>query len=202
VAARDLRHRRDGSKWATAITSTNGSHRANGHTRLVPAAVTRWAAGVWAGVARDSRLVAIVESPTACPPGGGVGAGTAAVDGDTAAVSLLSGFFTGRGWGRDARCPKAGRNSASRLDSTLLIVAECTGCLEPIGGTLAGVGADDSLGRRLAVRRTSHRRPDVLTDSATLIGPPGRPGMSDGTIVDCSRGSICHAGAPQLRLGF
>ena len=131
-----------------------------------------------AGVARDSRLVAIGGVADSVPPGGGVGAGTQRlVTGDTAAVSLLSGFFTG-GWGAGQALLPEGRSQFALLDldSTVLIVGGMYGGASSNSAeTLAGVGADDSLtafGGPVGTNRIADLM--CLTDSAgTLIGPAG-----------------------------
>ena len=79
-----------------------------------------------AGVARGGRVVAIGGVADSVPPGGGLdtGGGTQRlVTGDTAAVSVLTGFFTG-GWGAGPALLPEGRSQfvLFDFDSTVLVV--------------------------------------------------------------------------------
>jgi hypothetical protein len=131
-----------------------------------------------AGIARDHRLVAIGGVADSVPPGGGLGAGTQRlVTGDTAAVSLLSGFFTGP-WGAGPALLPQGRSQFALLDldSTVLVVGGMyAGASTNSAGTLAASVAGDSVGPFTGPVGTN-RIADLmcLTETAgTLVGPAG-----------------------------
>ena len=89
-----------------------------------------------AAIARAGRVVAIGGLADSVPAGGGLDAGTQRlVTGDTAAVSALSGFFTG-GWGMGPALLPEGRSQFALLDldSTVLVV----------GGMYAGAPANSA----------------------------------------------------------
>ena len=152
---------------------------ANGHIDgwfLQPSLVGPRAYG--AGLARDIRVIAIGGVADSVPPGGGVGTGTQRlVTGDTAAVSLLSGFFTGA-WGAGPALLPEGRSQFALLDldSTVLIVGGMYGGAGSNSAeTLAAAVNDDSLSA-FAGPVGTNRIADLmcLTEPAgTLIGPAG-----------------------------
>jgi hypothetical protein len=131
-----------------------------------------------AGLARERRVIAIGGVADSVPPGGGVAAGTQRlVTGDTATVSLLSGFFTG-GWGAGPALLPEGRSQFALLDldSTVLIVGGMYGGASSNSAeTLAASMSGDSLspfGGGAGTNRISDLM--CLTDPAgTLIGPAG-----------------------------
>jgi hypothetical protein len=130
------------------------------------------------GVARDGRVVAVGGVADSVPPGGGFGAGTQRlVTGDTAAVSLVSGFFTGA-WGTGPNFLPAGRSQFALLDlgSTVLVVGgmysgAATNSAETIAATVTG----DSLGTfsgPVGANRIADQT--CLAQAAgTLVGPSG-----------------------------
>ena len=131
-----------------------------------------------AGIARDHRVVAIGGVADSVPPGGGLGAGTQRlVTGDTAAVSLLSGFFTGA-WGAGPALLPEGRSQFALLDldSTVLVVGGMyAGAPSNSAETLAASVAGDSVGP-FAGPVGTNRIADLmcLTETAgTLVGPAG-----------------------------
>lgn len=131
-----------------------------------------------AGIARAGRIVAIGGVADSVPPGGGLGGGTQRlVTGDTAAVSLLSGFFTGA-WGAGAALLPEGRSQFALLDldSVVLVVG---GMYAGAGGnsaeTIAASVSGDSVGP-FTGPVGSNRIADLmcLTEAAgTLVGPAG-----------------------------
>ena len=132
------------------------------------------------GVARDGRVVAIggVGGADSVPPGGGFAAGTQRlVTGDTAAVSLLSGFFTGA-WGAGPDLLPEGRSQFALLDlgTTLLVVGGMyAGAPTNSAETLAASVSGDSVGM-FAGPVGSNRIADELClaqPAGTLIGPGG-----------------------------
>ena len=102
-----------------------------------------------AGVARAGRLVTVGGLADSIPPGGGLGAGTQRlVTGDTAAVSTLTGFFTG-GWGAGPALLPEGRSQFALfdLDSVLLVVGGMyAGAASNSAETLAASVVNDSVG--------------------------------------------------------
>ena len=130
------------------------------------------------GLARDGRVVAIGGVADSVPPGGGFGAGTQRlVTGDTAAVSLLSGFFTGP-WGAGPDLLPEGRSQFALLDlgSTVLVVGGMyAGAATNSAETLAATVSGDSVGP-FSGPVGSNRIADLtcLTQPAgTLVGPSG-----------------------------
>jgi hypothetical protein len=127
------------------------------------------------GVARDGRVVAIggVGGVDSVPPGGGFGTGTQRlVTGDTAAVSLVSGFFTGT-WGAGPNLLPEGRSQFALLDlgTSLLIV----------GGMYAGAPINSA--EALAA--------SVSGDSVgPFAGPVGSNRIADGTCLGLSAGTL------------
>jgi hypothetical protein len=101
------------------------------------------------GIARDGRVVAIGGVADSVPPGGGLGTSTQRlVTGDTAAVSLLSGFFTGS-WGAGPAILPVGRSQFALLDlgGTVLVVGGMyAGAAMNSAETLAATVTGDSLG--------------------------------------------------------
>jgi hypothetical protein len=156
-----------------------GRIAANGHIDgwyLQPPLVAPRAYG--AGIAREDRIVAIGGVADSVPPGGGLGAGTARlVTGDTAAVSLLSGFFTGA-WGAGAGLLPEGRSQFALLDldSVLLVVGgmyagAATNSAETIAASVSGDSVSPFTGPV-----GGNRIADLmcLTQPAgTLVGPAG-----------------------------
>jgi len=132
------------------------------------------------GVARDGRVVAIggVGGADSVPPGGGFATGTQRlVTGDTAAVSLVSGFFTGA-WGAGPDLLPEGRSQFALLDlgTTLLVVGGMyAGAPTNSAETLAANVSGDSVGP-FAGPVGSNRISDELClaqPAGTLIGPSG-----------------------------
>jgi hypothetical protein len=131
-----------------------------------------------AGIARAGRIVAIGGVADSVPPGGGLAGGTQRlVTGDTAAVSLLSGFFTG-GWGAGAALLPEGRSQFALLDLDSVVLV--------VGGMYAGAAANTAETIRASVSGDSvgpftgpvgsNRIADLmcLTETAgTLVGPAG-----------------------------
>jgi hypothetical protein len=131
-----------------------------------------------AGIARGNRVVAIGGVADSVPPGGGVGPGTQRlVTGDTAAVSLLSGFFTGS-WGAGPALLPEGRSQFALLDldSTVLVVGGFyAGAATNSAETLAASAAADSVNPftgPVGANRIVDQM--CLTEPAgTLVGPSG-----------------------------
>jgi len=130
------------------------------------------------GVARDRRVVAIGGVADSVPPGGGFGAGTQRlVTGDTAAVSLVSGFFTGS-WGAGAALLPEGRSQFALLDLgsiVLLVGGMYAGAPTNAGEALAATVSGDSVGP-FAGPVGSNRIADQLClaqPAGTLVGPSG-----------------------------
>ena len=100
-------------------------------------------------IARSGRLFTVGGVVDSVPPGGGVAAGTQRmVTGDTAAVSTLSGFFTG-GWGAGPALLPEGRSQFGLfdLDSVLLVVGGMyAGAATNSAETLAASVVNDSVG--------------------------------------------------------
>ena len=131
-----------------------------------------------AGIARAARVVAIGGVADSVPAGGGLGAGTQRlVTGDTAAVSLMSGFFTGA-WGVGPSLLPEGRSQFTLLDldSTVLVVGGMyAGAATNSAETLAASVTGDSLSAFTGPVGTN-RIADLmcLTETAgTLVGPAG-----------------------------
>lgn len=130
------------------------------------------------GVARDGRVVAIGGVADSVPPGGGFGTGTQRlVTGDTAAVSLVSGFFTGA-WGAGPDLLPEGRSQFALLDlgATLLVVGGMyAGAPTNSAETLTASVTGDSVGPF-----TGPVGGNLIADAVciaqpagTLIGPSG-----------------------------
>ncbi|HUC41888.1 MAG TPA: hypothetical protein VMR92_13690 [Gemmatimonadales bacterium] len=115
-----------------------------------------------AGIARAGRVVAIGGVSDSVPPGGGVAAGTQRlVTGDTAAVSPLSGFFTG-GWGVGTALLPEGRSQFALFDLDSIVLA--------VGGMYAGAATNSA--EMLAAT--------VVKDSVgPFTGPAGANRISD-----------------------
>jgi len=131
-----------------------------------------------AGVARAGRVFMVGGVADSVPPGGGLDAGTQrVVTGDTAAVSTLSGFFTG-GWGAGPALLPEGRSQFALfdLDSIVLVVGGMyAGAAGNSAETLAATVANDSVGPFTGPVGTN-RIADLmcLTEPAgTLVGPAG-----------------------------
>jgi len=87
-----------------------------------------------AGITRYGRVTVIGGVADTVPPGGGTNAGTQRlVTGDTAPVSLLSGFFTG-GWGTGPALLPEGRSQFALLDLDSLVLA--------VGGVYGGAATN------------------------------------------------------------
>lgn len=131
-----------------------------------------------AAVARAGRVFTVGGLADSVPPGGGVDAGTQRlVTGDTAAVSTLSGFFTG-GWGTGPALLPEGRSQFALfdLDSIVLVVGGVyAGASSNSAEALAATVVNDSLGSftgPVAINRIADLM--CLTDPAgTLVGPAG-----------------------------
>jgi hypothetical protein len=129
------------------------------------------------GIVRQRRVVAIGGVADSVPPGGGLGAGTQRlVTGDTAAISLLSGFFTGT-WGAGPALLPEGRSQFALLDldSTVLVVGGMyAGAPTNSAETLAAFVTGDSLSPFAGPVGTRIADLTCGTDSAgTLVGPAG-----------------------------
>ena len=129
-----------------------------------------------AGIAREGRVVAIGGVADSVPPGGGLAAGSQRlVTGDTAAVSTLSGFFTG-GWGVGPGLLPEGRSQFALfdLDSIVLVVGGMyAGAATNSAEMLAATVVNDSVGPFGGAVGTN-RISDLMcqTDPAgTLVGP-------------------------------
>lgn len=145
------------------------------------------------GIVRSSRAVAIGGVADSVPAGGGLGAGTQRlVTGDTAAVSVVSGFFTGA-WGAGPALLPEGRSQFALfdLDATVLVVGGVyAGAATNSAETLAASLTGDSLSPFTGPVATN-RIADLmcLTEPAgTLVGPAGitwreADGMRRGLLV-------------------
>jgi hypothetical protein len=102
-----------------------------------------------AGIAREGRVFTIGGVADSVPPGGGLAPGNQRlVTGDTAALSTLSGFFTG-GWGVGPALLPEGRSQFALfdLDSILLVVGGVyAGAATNSAEMLAATIVNDSLG--------------------------------------------------------
>jgi hypothetical protein len=130
------------------------------------------------GVVRRAHAIALGGVADSAPPGGGLDAGTPRlVTGDTAAVSLLSGFFIS-GWGPGPSALPEGRSQFAVLDlgSAVLAVggmyaSAVTNAAETIAATVSG----DSVGAFAGPVGTNRIGDQTcLTEPAgTLVGPAG-----------------------------
>jgi hypothetical protein len=129
------------------------------------------------GIVREALVVAIGGVVDSVPPGGGLAAGTQRlVTGDTAAVSLLSGFFTSA-WGAGPALLPEGRSQFALLDldSTVLVVGGMyAGAPTNSAETLAASVVGDSVspftgpvGNRIADQMC------LAETAGTLVGPAG-----------------------------
>jgi hypothetical protein len=131
------------------------------------------------GLVRDGRVVAIGGVGDSVPPGGGFDAGTQRlVTGDTAAVSLISGFFTG-GWGMGPALLPEGRSQFALLDlgTTVLAVGGMyAGAVSNGAETLAAAVQGDSVGPfagPVGTNQIADQSCIPLQPAGTLIGPAG-----------------------------
>lgn len=131
------------------------------------------------GLVRDGLVVAIGGVGDSVPPGGGFDAGTQRlVTGDTAAVSLVSGFFTG-GWGTGPALLPEGRSQFALLDlgTTVLAVGGMyAGAATNSAETLAATVMGDSVGPftgPVGTNRIADLSCIPLQPAGTLIGPAG-----------------------------
>ena len=129
-----------------------------------------------AGIARKARVVAIGGVADSVPPGGGVAASTQRlVTGDTAALSTLSGFFTG-GWGVGSALLPEGRSQFALfdLDSIVLVVGGMyPGATTNSAEMLAATVVNDSVGP-FAGPVGANRISDLMCQTepaGTLVGP-------------------------------
>ncbi|HXE83492.1 MAG TPA: hypothetical protein VN513_09190 [Gemmatimonadales bacterium] len=129
-----------------------------------------------AGIAREGRVVAIGGVADSVPPGGGLAAGSQRlVTGDTAAVSTLSGFFTG-GWGVGPGLLPEGRSQFALfdLDSIVLVVGGMyAGAATNSAEMLAATVVNDSVGPFEGPVGTN-RISDLMCQidpAGTLVGP-------------------------------
>jgi hypothetical protein len=131
-----------------------------------------------AGVPRDGRVIAIGGVADSVPPGGGLAAGTQRlVTGDTAAVSLRSGFLTGS-WGAGPGLLPEGRSQFALLDldSTLLVVGGMyAGAPTNSAETLAAAVSGDSVGPFAGPVGTNQIAAlmCLAEPAGTLVGPAG-----------------------------
>ncbi len=130
------------------------------------------------GIARQTQVVAIGGVADSVPAGGGLGAGIQRlVTGDTAAVSVLSGFFTGA-WGAGPALLPEGRSQFALfdLDSRVLVVGGMyAGAATNAAETLVASVTGDSVGPFSGPVGTNRIADLVcITDPAgTLVGPAG-----------------------------
>jgi hypothetical protein len=131
-----------------------------------------------AGLARENRVAAIGGVADSVPLGGGFDAGTQRlVTVDTAAVSLLSGFFSGS-WGVGPALLPAGRSQFALLDlggTVLAVGGVYAGAATNSAETLAATVAGDSVGP-FAGPVGTNRIADQLCaaqSAGTLVGPSG-----------------------------
>jgi len=114
------------------------------------------------GVVLDDRAVAFGGVTDSVPPGGGLDLGTARLaSSDTAAVSLLSGFFTG-GWAPGATLLPAARSQFATLDLGDVVLL--------VGGMYAGAATNNA--ETIAAAATG----DLL---APFAGPVGTNRIAD-----------------------
>jgi hypothetical protein len=130
------------------------------------------------GVARDEWVTAVGGVADSVPPGGGTDAGLSRlVTGDTAAVSLVTGFFTGA-WGAAGSFLPEGRSQFALLDlgpTALVVGGMYAGASTNAAETLAATVTDDSL-RAFTGPVGTNKIADQTCQSApagTLIGPAG-----------------------------
>ena len=130
-----------------------------------------------AAIARAGRVFTVGGVIDSVPPGGGLDAGTQrVVTGDTAAVSALSGFFTG-GWGAGPALLPEGRSQFALFDLDSIVLA--VGGMYPSAGsnsaeTLAATVVNDSVGPFTAAGTNRIEDLTCLTEPAgTLVGPAG-----------------------------
>ena len=148
------------------------------------------------GLVRDERVVAIGGLADSVPPGGGFGAGTQRlVTGDTAAVSLASGFFTGP-WGTGPALLPEGRSQFALLDlgSTVLIVGGMyAGAPTDAAETIAATVSGDSVGPFAGPvgTNTIAGLSCATLGAGTLVGPAGVTWRElDGTVRGMVVGGI------------
>ena len=130
------------------------------------------------GLVRDRRAITIGGVADSVPPGGGLDPGTLRlVTGDTAAVSLLSGFFIGT-WGTGPSLLPEGRSQFALLDlgnTALAVGGMYASASTNSAETLAAVVSGDSVGVFAGpVGRNRIADQTCLTQPAgTLVGPAG-----------------------------
>lgn len=129
-----------------------------------------------AGIAREGRVFTIGGVADSVPPGGGMAAGNQRlVTGDTAALSTLSGFFTG-GWGVGLALLPEGRSQFALfdVDSILLVVGGMyAGASTNAAEMLAATVVNDSVGAFTGPVGTN-RIADLMCQTepaGTLVGP-------------------------------
>lgn len=130
------------------------------------------------GLARDDWLVALGGVADSVPAGGGTDAGISRlVTGDTAAVSVQSGFFTGA-WGAAGSLLPDGRSQFALLDlgpTALVVGGIYAGASSNAAETIAAAVTDDALGPFGGPVGANKIADQIcLTASAgTLVGPAG-----------------------------
>ena len=130
------------------------------------------------GVARDEWVTAVGGVADSVPVGGGTDAGLSRlVTGDTAAVSLVTGFFTG-GWGAAGSFLPEGRSQFALLDlgPTALVVGGMYASASTNGAeTLAATVTDDAVSAFTGPVGTNTIAAQTCQSASagTLIGPAG-----------------------------
>ncbi len=127
------------------------------------------------GVVLDARAVAFGGLADSVPPGGGLDPALPRLaSSDTAAVSLLSGFFTGA-WAPETALLPAGRSQFATLDLgdvILLVGGMYAGAETNSAETIAAAVAGNSLGPFAGPVGTS-RIADPPNNGGILVGPSG-----------------------------
>ena len=126
-------------------------------------------------VVRDERAVAFGGVADSVPPGGGLDSGTVRLaSSDTAALSLVSGFFTGA-WAPGATLLPTGRSQFATLDLrdvVLVVGGRYAGAATNSAETIAATAVGDSLGP-FAGPVGPATRSIWFQNGGTLIGPSG-----------------------------
>jgi len=130
------------------------------------------------GLARDGWVVALGGVADSVPIGGGTDAGIARlVTGDTAAVSLQSGFFTGA-WGSAGNLLPDGRSQFALLDlgpTALIVGGMYAGASGNAAETIAATVTDDAVGSFAGPVGTNTIAGQICSSASagTLVGPAG-----------------------------
>jgi hypothetical protein len=123
-------------------------------------------------VVRDERAVAFGGVADSVPPGGGLDSGTVRLaSSDTAALSFVSGFFTGA-WAQGATLLPTGRSQFATLDLrdvVLVVGGVYPGAATNSAETIAATAVGDSLGPFTGPVGLNM----IAPAGGTLIGPSG-----------------------------